>query len=290
MISRSQIRYRPRRRDLGALLLAPFVPAARAAAPSRINGVVVGVQGWSFRDRGLDAAIRATVDAGLTYFELGFNHVEPAGLSREAVREWRMKTPLEEFYKVRRKFAAQGVVITGYSYHFRKDYTDGEFARGFEITHALGAKVLTTTTNPSLVPKLSLLAEKWKIKVGLHNHSRIREDEFATPEDFTRAMAGASPLIGINLDAGHFTAAGFDPLEFLKQHHARTFSVHIKDRKKNQGPDVPFGEGDTPVKEILLLLKEKRYPIPAIIEWEPKSADPVADVRKCYEYCRKVLA
>ena len=91
-----------------------------------------------------------------------------------------------------------------------------EFARGFEITRALGAKVLTTTTNPSLVPKLSPLAEKYKIKVGLHNHSRIREDEFATPDDFLNAIKNASPLVGINLDAGHFFAAGFDPVEFTQ--------------------------------------------------------------------------
>lgn len=290
MTSRSDTRHLPRRRDLAGLLLAPFVPAALAAPSSRIHGVVVGVQGWSFRDRGVDAAIRATLDAGLSYFELGFNHVEPAGLSREALREWRVKTPLSEFQKIRKKFQDAGVVITGYSYPFKKDYSEEEFARGFEITRALGTDVLTTTTNPSLVPKLSPLAEKYKIKVGLHNHSRIREDEFATPDDFTRAMAGASPLIGVNLDAGHFTAAGFDPLEFAKQHHKRIYSIHLKDRKKNQGPDCPFGEGDTPVKEILLLLKEKHYPIPTAIEWEPKSMDPLVGVKQCAAYCRKVLA
>lgn len=287
---RSQTGYLPRRRDLAGLLLAPFVPAAMAAPSSRIHGVRLGVQGWSFRDRGLDAAIQATVEAGLSYFELGFNHVEPAGLSREALREWRVKTPLAEFHKIRRKFQNAGVVITGYSYPFRKDYTEAEFERGFEITRALGTDVLTTSTNLSLVPRLSPLAERYKIKVGLHNHSRILEDEFATPDDFRKALAGASPLVGINLDAGHFTAAGFDPLAFLAEHHQRIYSIHLKDRKKNQGPDCPFGQGDTPVKGILLLLKEKRYPIPAVIEWEPKTIDPLVGVRQCAEYCRKVLA
>ncbi len=280
----------PRRRDLAGMLLAPFVPAALAAPSSRIHGVVLGVQGWSFRDRGVDAAIQATLDAGLTYFELGFNHVEPAGLSREALRDWRVKTPIEAFLKIKAKFKDAGVVITGYSYPFRKDYTDAEFARGFEITRALGTDVLTTTTNPSLVPKLSPLAEKYKIKVGMHNHSRIHDDEFATPEDFTRAMADSSPLIGVNLDAGHFTAAGFDPLEFAEKYHKRIFSIHLKDRKKNQGPDCPFGEGDTPVKGILMLLKEKRYPIPAMIEWEPKSLDPLVGVQQCAQYCRSILS
>lgn len=290
MTFRSPTRRLLRRRDLGGLLLAPLVPAALAAPSSRVHGVIIGVQGWSFRDRGLDAAIRATLDAGLSYFELGFNHVEPAGLSREALREWRVKTPLSEFHRIRQKFQNAGIVITGYSYPFRKDYTEEEFARGFEITRALGTDVLTTSTNLSLVPRLSPLAEKYKVKVGLHNHSRIVADEFATPDDFIRAMTGSSPLIGVNLDAGHFTAAGFDPLAFLKQHHRRIYSIHLKDRRKNQGPDCPFGEGDTPVKQILLLLKAKQYPIPGAIEWEPKTGDPVVAVRRCAEYCRKVLS
>jgi len=67
------------------------------------------------------------------------------------------------------------------------------------------------------------------------------------------------------------------------------WSIHLKDRKKNQGADCVFGQGDTPVRELLLLLKKNRYDIPAMIEWEVTEGDKVADIRKCLDYCRQVL-
>ena len=96
--------------------------------------------------------------------------------------------------------------------------------------------------------------------------------------------------IAINLDIGHFVAAGFDPVKFLEEHHDHIVTLHIKDRKKDQGDNMPFGQGDTPIKEVLQVLKTKRYKIPANIEYEYKGADTVAEVRKCYEFCRQALA
>jgi len=98
-----------------------------------------------------------------------------------------------------------------------------------------------------------------------------------------------SQYIAVNLDIGHYWAAGYDPVPFIEQHHARIVTLHIKDRKKNQGKNMPFGEGDTPIKEVLQLLKRKRYPIPANIEYEYAGGDTVAEVRKCYDYCRRAL-
>ena len=272
------------RRHLGKLGLALLIPNASAKLVNRVGGVWIGLQGWSFRDRSLDAAIEATKQVGLGSWELGFNHMEPAGVSRQELRKWRETVPLEEFRKVRRKFDANGMIITGYSYGFRKDYSQEEIARGFEMAGALGVKVLTTTTVVSMAPQLDQLAAKAKIRVGLHNHSRIQPDEVATPDDFAKALDGASPYLGINLDVGHFCAAGFDAVAFIQQHHQRIWSLHLKDRKKNQGADFLFGEGDTPVRDILLLLKKDKFDIPAMIEWEPKEGDKVADIRKCLDY------
>ena len=126
--------------------------------------------------------------------------------------------------------------------------------------------------------------------MAFHNHSNIKPNEFARPEDFAEAMQGASKYIAINLDIGHFTAAGFDPVSYLEQHHDMIITLHIKDRKKDQGENVPFGEGDTKIKEVLQLLKAKKYPIPANIEYEYKGTDTVAEVRKCFEYCKAALA
>lgn len=273
------------RRELGVTLVAGA--AGLKAAPA---DVLIGVQGWSFRDRPLDAAIEATKQAGVPAMELGWNHIEPPRMPREEMRKWRLSVPLENFRQIRAKFRTAGIKIVGYSATLRKDFTDEEIEKTFEWAKALGVNAITTSTNVSMAERLDAYAVKHKMRVGFHNHSRVAPDEFTSPDDFATAMRGRSQYTGINLDIGHFSAAGFDPVAFIREHHDRIWSLHLKDRKRNQGADFPFGQGETPVREVLLLLKRERYPIPAFIEWENKEGDPVAAVRQCYEWCRGVLA
>ena len=89
---------------------------------------------------------------------------------------------------------------------------------------------------------------------------------------------------------GHFTAANFDAVDYLKKHHADVVTLHVKDRKKDQGANVPFGQGDTPIKEVLRLLRDNRWAIPAMIEYEYKGADAVEEVRKSFEFMKQALA
>jgi sugar phosphate isomerase/epimerase len=126
----------------------------------------------------------------------------------------------------------------------------------------------------------------------MHGHDHTEDpNQFATPESFAAAMA-LTPLFWVNLDIGHFTAAGYDAVAYIQQHHDRIAVLHIKDRKKNHGANLPLGEGETPIKPVLQLLKHNKYPIPANIEYEygKPGMDTVAEVRKCFEYCKRALA
>ena len=141
-----------------------------------------------------------------------------------------------------------------------------------------------------MAPKLDAFAQKTGVTVAFHNHSNIKTDEFATPDDFATAMKGASDRIAINLDIGHFTAANFDAVDYLDKFHDRIVSLHIKDRRKNQGANVPFGEGDTPIVAVLQRLRDRKWDIPAQIEYEYKGTETVAEVRRCLDYCKKALS
>lgn len=268
---------------------------ASAAVNSKINGVMLGAQSYSFRDRDLDQALAAMKEIGIGYCELFSGHVEPSGrpggpqMKREELRMWRKTVSLDHFTQVKDKFKKAGIVLYAYNYSFRDDFDDQEVARGFEFAKALGVKCLTASSNVSTAKKVDAEAKKAKIKVGMHNHSRIRDNEFATPESFAKAREGNSEYIAINLDIGHFTAANFDPVAFLDQHHKEIVTLHLKDRKKDQGDNVPFGQGDTKIKEVLTLLKTKKYPIPAMIEYEYKGVETVSEVKKCFEYCKNAL-
>src|SRR4029450_12956818 len=95
--------------------------------------------------------------------------------------------------------------------------------------------------------------------------------------------------IAVNLDIGHYTAANFDAVAFLNKHHDRVVTIHIKDRKRDQGPVTPFGEGDAPIRPVLALLRDKRWPIPANIEYEYKGSDSLAEVKRCRDSCQRAL-
>jgi sugar phosphate isomerase/epimerase len=271
---------------------SPLASALPAVIDPSYRGVRIGVQSYSFRDRSLDEAIAAMKTIGLGTVELYSGHIEPrmGREQREELRKWRLSTDLKVFQDVRKKFDDAGIELYAYTYSFRDDFTDAEIVRGFEMAKALGVQVLTASSNVSTAKRISPFAAKHKLRVGMHNHSRIHENEFARPEDFAAAMKGTSEYICVNLDIGHFTAANFDAVDYLSRHHAKIVTLHIKDRKKNQGDNMPFGDGDTPIRQVLHLLRDRKLSIPANIEYEYKGADTVAEVAKCYGYCRGVLS
>ena len=282
-----------RRRFIGVATAALGLPGMAAAIDSKISGVQIGAQSYSFRDRPLEEMISAMVEIGLGECELWQGHVEPARSkspdARDQLRKWRTTVPLDFFKEIRRKFDRAGIALSAYNYSFRDDFTDGEIERGFEMARALGVFALTASSTVSVTKRVAPVAAKYKMMVGMHGHDNLADpNEFARPDSFETAMR-ESKWIGLNLDIGHFTAAGYDPLPFLEKYHDRTVTVHIKDRRKNQGPNVVWGQGDTPLKATLELLKARRWKIPANIEYAYKGPDTVAEVRKCYDYCRRVL-
>ena len=291
------------RREWAAAVAVPLVagPLARLTGQTRsvLAGVRIGAQTYTFRDRPLDQVPAAFRTIGLSFAELWSGHVETgpaigaeAGVPREARREllraWRTKTPLSAFEAIRSKFAAAGVTLTSYDVPYRDDWSDDEVTRSFEMAKALGVGVITSSAGTSVVPRVARLLEGSGVKISFHNHSTIRSGEFATPDDFAAAMK-ASPSIGVTLDIGHFTAANFDAVAFLDQHHDRIHALHIKDRKRDQGAGVPFGQGDAPIAAVLRRLRDRKWDIPAHIEFDYRAADTVAEVTTCYDYCRKAL-
>jgi sugar phosphate isomerase/epimerase len=292
------------RRQAGRLILAGsvglLVSNRRAFSKDMINSVIrdvqIGAQSYSFRDRPLAACIDAYKTLGLGECELWQGHVEPYkgddAAQREELRQWRLTVPFSHFHGIRQQFGDAGVLLYAYNYSFRKDMSDAEVDRGFQMARALGVKYITASSNVSEAPRVDHYARMFKIRVGFHGHDHTDDpDEFSTAETFARAMKGSSPYIGVNLDIGHFTAAGGDAVDYIRQHHDRIVTLHIKDRKKNHGPNVPFGQGDTPIVAVLRLLRDQKWKIPANIEYEygDRGFDTIAEVGKCFAYCRRAL-
>jgi len=285
-----------RRRDF--VKLAAAMPLL-ARIDSVVNGVRLGAITYSFRDLprtpgasdAVDVMIKALTECGIGEIELFCPHVEPAGFSREQLRQWRLTTPAQHFKDVRKRFDDAGITLFAYTVNYRNDFTDEELDKSFEQAKALGVNIIAASTQLSVAKRLVPFMDKYKINVAVHGHSDIQNpDEFATPESFAAAMA-LSKYFKVNLDIGHFTAANYDPIAYLREHHADITNLHLKDRKSDQGDNTPWGTGDTKIKEVLALLKREKWPIRAYIEYEYRgTAGAVEEVKKCLDFATQALA
>lgn len=321
------------RRDLGKIALAAL-PVAKAFGAkmidSKISGVQIGAITYSFNTIASpdpEAIIRAYIEIGLGEAELMSNHCEalaggpqmpvfprphavPGGAhhrmqltpeqqgERQAAEgklaKWRQSTNANTWKGVKKKFNDAGVNVALLCYNMQDRMSDADIEYGFSMAEALGVKAITTSTTLTMAKRIAPLANKHKLMVGYHGHDATNDpNQTATLESYNTLMSYGK-YNGINLDIGHFTAAGYDAVAFIKQHHDKITNLHLKDRKKNHGPNVAvWGTGDTPMKAVLQLCKKEQYPFPANMEIEypiPAGSNIIIEGKKCFAYVKSCLA
>lgn len=302
---------------------------------SEVAGVQVGVISYSFRsmaDQSAEAILRYCLDSGISAIELMGDPAEwfagmpfrfdmarmrrammrtPPGAppltpeeqkENDALRasfaeyqrncaEWRASASMQRFAELRREFNSAGVSIYAFKPStFESANSDAEVDYGMRAARALGADHVTVELPSDIaqVKRLGATAQKYGLRVGYHQHLQAR------PDLWDAALA-ASPATAINLDLGHYTAAGdYDGMAFIQKYHDRISSLHLKDRKTRAHgqANLPWGEGDTPLASALRLMRDQHYRFPATIELEydiPAGSDAVKEVARCLEYCRRVL-
>ena len=285
---------------------------------SKIKGVQIGAITYSFRSMpgSAEQLLQYLKEAGISAIELMGDPAEayagsPVGNMPQVTREnymktmeernakarvWRETASMDKFVELRKMFNDAGITI----YAYKPDAALGVKSTDAEIDYAMrAAKALGATsvnveipTNADHSKRLGEFGLKHKVYVGYHAHTQ------ATDTAWDLALS-QSPYNAINLDCGHYIAAGganttATLLAFIEKNHARITSMHIKDRKNkvNGSKNMPWGEGDTPLKEVLSLLKTKKYKIPASIELEydiPAGSDAVKETKKCFEYAKAIL-
>ena len=308
------------RREFGKVTFASLAAAAVSGAKlgaidSTIGGVKVGAITYCFRSIPrpaagdyVDTLIGAYKETNLGFCELESSRIEPApGIAgggrvpspltpeytkiREELKQWRLSVPMERFREIRAKFDKAGIQLMSYVFTFAEDGTPEERESAFRAAQALGVNVIGTNQTRTFMGKeLAPLAEKYGISVSWHNHANVADPtEVGSVESF-KALFSQSKMFKANLDIGHFTAGNNDAVAFIRQYHDRITHLHLKDRQRDNGPNQPWGQGDTPIADVLRLLQKEKYPIYAIIEYEHKgAAPPVEEVKTCVAYIRKAL-
>jgi sugar phosphate isomerase/epimerase len=287
----------------GAAAMAPGgVFGADAKPDSRFGGVQIGTITYSYRSMKGDAAsvLSHTVASGISSVELMGNTVEsfagfPGGDAKDpekakAMLEWRLAAPMDKFEALRKLYQDAGVEIhiVKFGDIGDKHLPDGQLDYYFRVAKALGAKGITREISEDAAKRIGPFADRHGILVAFHNHMQINATTYDGP------ILSHGKNLAINLDTGHYTAANEDSvLAIVEKYHDRILSLHLKDRKKAKGPNMPFGQGDTPVAAILQYLKANKLPIYGDIELEygiPKESDAVKEVATCVQFCKQALA
>ena len=287
---------------------------------SKVNGVQLGLTTYSYRSipHSLEEVLEYIVKAGVNAVEMRSVLEEGLGIpsggsrasrdaestdknkakraktaesSKEEQRRWRLSLPMQKYADVRKMYNDAGVDI-----HIAKfapsKWSDEEIDYAYDATKVLGAYGITDEASVSACQRLGKFAEKHNSLAIYHTHGQFGEPGFDID-----TLLGYSKANRLNLDVGHYYGTtGKHPNDVIIKYHDRIPMIHIKDKTgpNNATPNrnKPFGQGETPIADVLLLLKKEKWPIDAFVELEydiPKDSDPVKEVTKCIEYMRNIL-
>jgi sugar phosphate isomerase/epimerase len=192
---------------------------------------------------------------------------------------------------MRKKFNSVGIEV--YITKFAPSaWSDEEIDYAYNAAKVLGSIGITDEMTDANCQRLGKFAEKHKSLAMFHTHGQVADPGFS----FDKYLA-YSPANMLNLDAGHYYGAtGLHPNDVIIKYHDRMRSIHIKDKTgpKNATPNTnkPFGEGETPIADVLLLLKKEKWPIRVDVELEypiPQGSDAAKETKKCIDYMRNIL-
>jgi len=296
-----------------------FAAGRRAKKPnSKVNGVQLGLTTYSYMQiphDNLEQVLGYILKAGVNAVEM--RHVLEEGLGipqgpprrrgrnlteqekaeraeaakklKEEQRQWRLSLPMQKYADVRKMYNKAGVDI-----HIAKfapsSWSDAEIDYAYNAAKMLGAYGITDEASVAACKRLGKFAEKHNSLAIYHTHAQFSEPGFDID-----TMLSYSPANRLNLDVGHYYGStGKHPNEIIEKYHDKIPMIHMKDKTGPNHPtkpntSVPFGEGGTPISDILLLLKKTQWPIDVFIELEYKMEDPVQEAKKSIEYLRNIL-
>jgi sugar phosphate isomerase/epimerase len=283
-------------------LLPRGVAGAEAARPSSVfNGVRIGCITYSYRGEITSAedTLKALIEDGLSEVELMDGPIRSyAGIAGGGRRRGGGQQPPEPTDEQRQAQLARCAALrkmyndAGVNIHLHKipfGQSDAAIDFNFQVARALGCVGITLERSEAMAKRLAPFADKHKIWVAFHNHTNNYP-----MMDKADPILALGQYIGFNFDVGHYVAGtkGMSPLPVLEKYHDRIVSLHMKDRTAD-GKNVPWGMGQTPLKEILQLMKKEKWTFPADIEVEykiPAGSSAVAEVARCVRFCKEALA
>jgi sugar phosphate isomerase/epimerase len=216
--------------------------------------------------------------------------VEAARKLKADVRSWRLSAPSGKLKELRQLYEEAGVAIDILKVDDLYGVSDEEVDYFFQMARDLGARAVSAElpTAPGDTKRIGAFADKHKVFMAYHHHAQAGAARYE--ELFKEARYN-----GANIDIGHWTATqNASPLPFITRYADRIPHIHVKDRRlgTNGGENTPFGQGDTPIRPILQAIRDNKWRITPVIEFEykvPEGSDRVIEIKKCLAYCKDAL-
>jgi sugar phosphate isomerase/epimerase len=314
------------RREFGGVLLAGL-PVAALIRPVGLSAaeMAVGVSTASFRDLprvpgrdNLDEVIQALQAVRATHVELAFANLQPAppstapvmggsaayprrlvmtpeevaatdSTARAALRTWRVQAPARSFDQARGRLASAGLTVHACALSYNDSFTDDEIDATFRQAKALGVTTIGSPLTMAMARRLVPFAERHQVFVAIHTQVDGNSAGAVDTPALEQALA-LSPRFTLKLDIANLTASNRDAVAELREYCLRVSYVLVRDRLRNGGASQPFGEGDTPIRNVLAALAESAPGIPAVIDYDYVGLrSSVDELRTCVAYCRSAL-
>ena len=212
---------------------------------------------------------------------------------KKDMKDWRLSLDLNKVEAARKQLNDAGITAHIVKMEPSRMSSDEEIDYAFKVAKLMGAKAVTDEMSLETAQKVAPFAEKNDMYLAFHNHMQYAQEGFSCDP-----VLAVSPSIMLNFDAGHFFGStGIHPNEMIKKYHDRIYSMHIKDKTGPTTAGEPntnqvWGQGEMPLEDVLLLIKQEKWPIYCDIELEydvKPWSNAVKEVATCVKYARQIL-
>ena len=238
----SKSRFQPRPPIAGLIARLTAATALVISALAADWSPQVAIQSWSLRSLPFEKALDFAVQHQVHELHLSV-HLNP-------------KAPREELLAKKAAWEARGIHV--YSFGVAETSLDKEENRKlFACARLLGIRQIVVEPQEFKIwDNLEELVKEYDIRLAVHNHG-IRS-LYGNPAVVRAVLKHRDPRIGVCLDVGWVTAAGFDAARVFSEYEGRVFDSHLKDKrieKVKSGEDVAvdtlIGEGTANLKGLL---------------------------------------
>lgn len=228
-----------------ALIAALLVIAAGTHAKPRL-----GIETWTCREMTFEETVLFAAKHGITQLQLYRKHIDASA-------------PVEENLRKKAFLDAHGV--TAYTFGVCPTSMDKEENRKlFELAKLFGVKLLVVEPGDAAQwDNLEELVKEYDIKLAIHNHGT--GTVYGNPSAVKHILTARDKRIGVCVDIGWVTAAGFDPESVFRNYGDRVYDMHLKDKRldvvddKGRPTDTHIGLGNANYAGLIAAMKESGW-------------------------------